>query len=218
MKVGIAIPRSSYLNYMGMDGFLNSIYNWKDASGQAYYAQTFEYVGGDKNCFYITGNEPSSSFWNENLDIAGKVLATGGTYTYMESILHYSEVLGKWMDKQGNRRPLHENGNQYTGGKLKYGRTVSRKFTKAGQILGFVGTSLSVYESIAVTDLDAKVEYAIDAIVGCLGTISPTYFGTFSTVWFLGGKQISRWYGKTVITPMIEQRINPGLIEYQPFK
>ena len=81
-------------SYSGIEGFRFSEYNWTDATGQSYNANAFEYIGGNENGHYITGNEPSKIFWNENLDIAGKMLATGGTYTYVESILHYSEVLG----------------------------------------------------------------------------------------------------------------------------
>lgn len=42
--------------------------------------------------------------------------------------------------------------------------------------------------------------------------------GAFATIWFFGGKQISYWYGRNVITPMMEQGLNPELMIYQPFK
>jgi hypothetical protein len=205
-------------SYSGIEGFRSSEYNWTDATGQSYNANAFEYIGGNENGHYITGNEPSKSFWNENLDIAGKMLATGGTYTYVESVLHYSEVLGRWTDKQGIRRSFHENGNQYTGGKLKYGRAVSNRFSKVGRVLGATGSIISTIQFYYEPSADKKTEYAFDAIIGAAGVLYPEAFGLPSTIWFLGGKQVTSMYARKVITPMIKEGINPGDMLYQPFK
>lgn len=58
----------------------------------------------------------------------------------------------------------------------------------------------------------------MDAFIGLAGVVAPEFFGIPSTIWFLGGKQVTFWYGKEIIAPMIEQDINPGHMEYQPFK
>ena len=215
-KMGIDVTIGcTYCNYMGMDGFLASMYNWTDASGQAYYAQTFEYVGGDRNCFYITGNEPSSSFWNENLDIAGKMLSTGGTYTYVESVLHYSEVLGKWMDKQGKRRPLSDKGGKYIGGKLKYGKAISNTFRRASTGINTIGIGLSVYEYSTATNTDDRIKYASDIVFGIIGFAEGGPI--LSAFWFLGGRELVFQYGKNM-GELMKDGINPGYPVYQPFK
>lgn len=39
-----------------------------------------------------------------------------------------------------------------------------------------------------------------------------------ATVWFLGGKQVTFFYARKTIIPTIDQGINPGLMEFKPFK
>ena len=95
---------------------------------------------------------------------------------------------------------------------------MSQKFTNVGRITGFIGTGLSVYQSITAISADARIEYSIDAIIGAAGFVAPELFGLPSTLWFFGGKQVTYWYGKNVIAPMIEEGINPGLMIYQPSK
>ena len=65
---------------------------------------------------------------------------------------------------------------------------------------------------------DAKLEYSIDAIIGSAAVLKPEIFGIPATFWFLGGRNLVKWYGKTTITPMIKEGINPGTMENQPFK
>ena len=43
-------------------------------------------------------------------------------------------------------------------------------------------------------------------------------FGLPATVWFLGGKQVTFYNARETIIPLIDQGINPGLMEFQPFK
>ena len=95
---------------------------------------------------------------------------------------------------------------------------MSNKFTNAGRVLGFAGAAISLYQCHQATTIEGQLEYGFDAFLGLAGVIAPEVFGVPSTIWFLGGKQITFWYGRTVITPMIENGLNPGLIEYQPFK
>ena len=186
------------------------------ANGQAYFSQALDYIGGNEHSYYSMTNKDPDSY--DNVDMAGKLITTAGLYTYIEGMLHYSEILGKWMDKQGTRRPLYENGNAYTGGKIKYGKAMSNKFTTAGRVLGGVGVVLSAIQFNQFNSDEDKIMCAFDIMIGSAGVAAPQYFGTFSTFWFLGGRQITKWYGAKVITPMIEEGINPGLMIYQPFK
>ena len=101
---------------------------------------------------------------------------------------------------------------------MKYGKTMSNRFTTAGRVLGGVGVVLSAIQFNYCNSDEEKIMYTFDIIIGSAGVASPQNFGAFSTFWFLGGRQISKWYGEKVITPMIEEGLNPGLMIYQPFK
>ena len=108
------------------------------------------YTGGSGlGSFWQNGYNNNSSTNNVNIDIAGGMINTAGLYTYIEKIFAYSEMIGKWTDKMGNRRPLTDNGNQYTGGKLNYGKYMSRRFMKASTALNTIGVGLSVAEMSA---------------------------------------------------------------------
>lgn len=122
------------------------------------------------------------------------------------------------MDKMGNIRDFSFNGNQYTGGKNSFGKMMSKRYTNAGRILGSAGVFLSAYQCVNATTIDEQIEFGLDALIGAAGVLFPEGFGIVSTVWFCGGKQATFWYGKNVITPMIEEGINPGLMINQPFK
>lgn len=95
---------------------------------------------------------------------------------------------------------------------------MNNRFTTAGRVLGGVGVVLSVIQFNQYESDEEKIMCAFDIMIGSAGVVAPQYFGAFSTFWFLGGRQISKWYGEKVITPMIEEGVNPGLMIYQPFK
>ena len=207
-----------YGEFYGIPGYCASTYSWTDATGQFYSAKYLEYYGGNENGACTLSNRTPESYESQNARVSGWMVNVAGLYTYVEGVLHYSETLGKWTDKQGTRRPLHQNGNQYTGGKLKYGKAMSDRFTTAGRVLGGVGVVLSTIQFNYCNSDEEKIMYAFDIIIGSAGVAFPQYFGAFSTFWFVSGRQISKWYGEKVITPMIEEGLNPGLMIYQPFK
>lgn len=63
-----------------------------------------------------------------------------------------------------------------------------------------------------------KFNFVGPTIIGLAGVVAPEVFGLPATTWFLGGKQVAFFYARETIIPMINQGINPGLMEFQPFK
>ena len=155
---------------------------------------------------------------NNNIEIASKLLNTFNLYTTIEATLHFNWMTRTWLDKNGNFRSFDCLGNQYTGGIFSYGKAMSNRYAIAGRVFGLSGVALSFVQLESATTEEGKLEYGFDAFIGLAGVMAPEYFGLPSTIWFLGGKQVSFWYGRTTIIPMIVQGINPGLMIYQPFK
>ena len=175
-----------------------------------------DYVGGKDYEYYTMTNKTPDSY--DDFDIAGRVINTAGLYTTVESTLHYSKTLGIFKNKQGTIRHFYGKPNKNLRKKMNYGKTMHNQYMKAGRVLGLLGTGISIYQSVTAESEDARIEYSIDAMIGAAGVIAPELFGVPSTIWFLGGKQVTYWYSNNVITPMIEEGINPGLMIYQPFK
>ena len=92
------------------------------------------------------------------------------------------------------------------------------QFKTSGLQIRWNRVGISIYQGITANTTDAKLEYSIDAIIGSAAVLKPEIFGIPATLWFLGGKQVTYWYGNKVITPMIQEGINPGLMINQPFK
>ena len=205
-----------YGSLYGEDGFRASIYNWTDAAGQAYNATVLDCVGGNENTWYVMTNKSSGSY--DNIDITSRMISIGGLYTTFESALHFSKTLGIFTDKRGTIRHFVGEPNKNLRKKMNYGKATSMKYTRVGQSLGLLGVSISIYQSITANTTDAKLEYSIDAIIGSAAVLKPEIFGIPATLWFLGGRNLVKWYGKTTITPMIKEGINPGTMENQPFK
>ena len=155
---------------------------------------------------------------NVNADIFSKLLITANLYTSIEAKSYYNPFTKTWKDKLDIIRDFDFHGNQYTGGKNSFGKMMSKKLNNAGRVFGSLGVLVSIDQCMDATSIDDQFEYGLDAAIGFAGVVAPEFFGLPSTIWFLGGKQVTYWYGRTTITPMIEQGINPGLMEYQPFK
>ncbi len=155
---------------------------------------------------------------NINTEIASKLLISANVYTSIESSLYFNRLTRTWRDKMDIFRSFDFNGNGSTGGKISYGKLMSNKYTNAGRIIGSLGVFISVNQCINATSVDSQLEYGFDAFIGFSWVVAPEYLGFVSTIWFLGGKQITFWYGKTTIIPMMNNGINPGQMEYQPFK
>ena len=203
-------------SYQDMEGFRSSSYNWTDASGQSYHANVFEYIGGNFNGHYITGNEPAENFNKDNLNILGRMTTMFGLYTNLESVDQYSEFLGRWRDKNGVKQPFHFNGNKFTGGKLKYAKAISTRFAKANIGLNGLGMAITAIEFSRAETTDDKIKYGADFVIECIG-MAPG--GTIiSTFWFVfGGRELVFHYGETM-GKLIKDGINPGYPVYQPFK
>lgn len=165
-----------------------------------------------------TIKKASSLSPEENMEVAGKVAATGGLWATIESERQYSELFKKWMDKNGKIHDFSFHGNQYTGGMKQYALKASTKFTRFGQVFGGFGLAASIFQLSNATTIDEQLGYGIDAFFGGGAIVAPGLFTIPSTIWFFGGKQATYWYNSTTITPMIENGINPGLMINQPFK
>ena len=155
---------------------------------------------------------------NVNIDIFSKLLITANLYTSIESKSYYNPFTKTWKDKLDIIREFDYHGNQYTGGKNSFGKMMSKRYTNAGRVLGLVGVGLSYYQFDQAITTEDKLEFGFDTFIGFAGVVAPELFGLPATIWFLGGKQVTFWYSRTTIIPMIENGINPGLMEYQPFK
>ena len=155
---------------------------------------------------------------NDNIEIGSKALLTANVYTTHMARIYYNPFNRTWTDVNGIQRSFDFNGNQYTGGIKSYGKAMSDKFINAGRIIGLFGVFISVNQCVNATTLNEQLEYGFDAFLGFSGVIAPEFFGLPSTIWFLGGKKITLWNARVTLIPMIEQGINPGLMEYQPFK
>ncbi|MBO6026417.1 MAG: hypothetical protein J6P73_04145 [Bacteroidales bacterium] len=155
---------------------------------------------------------------NTNIEIVSGALITANLYTTIESSLYFNELTRTWRDKLDVIRDFDFHGNGSTGGMNSYGKMMSVKYTNAGRIIGSLGVMVSINQCINATSIDGQLEYGMDAFIGLAGVVAPEFFGIPSTIWFLGGKQVTFWYGKETISPMIERGDSPGLMEYQPFK
>ena len=204
-----------YGEFNGIPGYCASTYSWTDATGQFYSAKYLEYYGGNENGAYTLSNRTPESYENQNARVSGWMVNVAGLYTYVEGVLHYSETLGKWTDRQGNRRPLTENGNQYTGGKLKYGKAIGEKFRRASGMLNAVGIWISIGQYYSARTIDDKIKYGADVVFGGLGYAPGG--SVISTFWFFGGRELVFQYGYTV-GELMKEGINPGMPAYQPFK
>ena len=181
-------------------------------------SEASNYGSGGLGAFWINGysnNSTTNKTNNVNIDITEGMISTAGLYTYIEKVLAYSETLGKWTDKMGNRRPLTDKGNQFTGGKFKYGKAMSNKFAKASNRLTGLGMIISSVQCYTSTSINDKIMYSADVLFGGIGLLPG---GTWiSMFWFFGGRELVFQYGNTMVE-MMKNGMNPGLPEYQPFK
>ena len=106
------------------------------------------------------------------------------------------------------------NGNQYV---------IPTKVASVAKCLGNIGMLFSIlstvksgFDAYNATSLDLQVENTMDAFMGVLGFVPYVRWASF--FYFLGGKDMSKWYNEKVITPMLQNGINPGLMIYQPYK
>lgn len=110
---------------------------------------------------------------------------------------------------------MNFNGNQYTGGKIKYGEALSNSFKKASGWINVIGMGISLVQCSTADNIDDRIKYGADVIVGGVGFVPG---GTcISAFWFLGGRELV-FYNETIMTEMMQYGINPGYMEYQPFK
>ena len=196
---------------------------WWSAEGQGGYQFNISLNHGNyyyENNNYYYGNKGYADVTIGGLDLSrvSNVINVAGLYTTIEGALHFSKPLGIFMDKRGEIRHFIGQPNKNLRKKMNYGKTMNNRFTTAGRVLGGVGVVLSVIQFNQYESDEEKIMCAFDIMIGSAGVVAPQYFGAFSTFWFLGGRQISKWYGEKVITPMIEEGVNPGLMIYQPFK
>ena len=199
----------------GKDGYRNSYYHWTDNSGKARFAAVcLEYVGGNSKGISVLSLQPLGWYGEGNMLLSG-MLNVGGIYSMIGSKLYYNETLGFWRGRNGQFQGLHFNGNRYTGGRLKYGKAMSNHFRMASSLFNTAGMMISASQCYSAESIDDKIQYGADVIIGGLGFM-PGGVG-ISTFWFLGGRELVFQYGNTMVE-MMNNGINPGYPEYQPFK
>ena len=174
-----------------------------------------EYSGGEVYISPTTGSGGGGS-GGGNGGSSSIVQAVGITYSVIGSIF-YNNTFQVWLDKQWHFRGFDEKGGRYIGGKLKYGKATSDIFKFAGNAIAIIEEVQSVQELVHSQSIEEGCEHYMDAVMGGIGFFP--YVGTgMSLYWFTIGKTLHYNYANQVITPMIQQGNNPGLMIYQPFK
>ena len=152
---------------------------------------------------------------NVNVEIASKLLIPANLYTIIMATSYFNEFTLQWQDKLGVMRDFDFYGNQYVGGKKSFGKAMSNKYLRVSKWINVVGIGLSGMELASATSIDEQIKYSSDILVGVIG-FAPGG-AIISTFWFLGGRELVFRNGEIMGT-MIKQGLNPGLMEYQPFK
>ena len=160
-------------------------------------------------------NKTPESYINDNTRIAGGMINTAGLYTTIESVLHYSETLGIFTDKQGIIRRFYGQPNKSLRKKMNYGKAMSKSFKIASGWLNIAGMGISAWQCFAAETIDDKIKYGADFFVGGIGFAPGGII--ISTFWFLGGRELVFHYGE-IMGELMKDGINPGLPANQPFK
>ncbi len=212
-EAGITNVSVGEVNYGG--GLRTSFYSWETASGQEKSASVwYESVGGNSKGASVLSLQPLGWYGEGNMLLSG-MLNVGGIYSMIVSKLYYNETLGFWRGRNGQFQGLHFNGNRYTGGRLKYGKAMSNHFRMVSSLFNTAGMMVSASQCYAAESIDDKIQYGADVIIGGIGFMPGG--GVISTFWFLGGRELVFQYGNTMVE-MMNNGINPGYLEYQPFK
>jgi len=183
-------------SYQGMEGFRLSNYSWTDASGQSYHADVFEYIGGDFNGHYITGNEPAARFRNENYNGVPNAFDYGISYAGVVTGFKKDkwENPGSRAQKAINQKKayntqkaLKAKGITKSVKQIKAGKITSLK--TGGNILGAVGVLASGYDLYMTNEIKPSHLYNFTASGTCLAlglifTTSPV--GWIAGAVFLG--------------------------------
>ena len=98
----------------------------------------------------------------------------------------YSEEMGRWLGKNGKFYDFKFNGNQYTGGRLKFAKNLSRKLDKTSKIIGGVQIGLSWNEYLQGNYTLAQ--NLMDTGFGVFGILNKTY-ETWTGIWYELGKE-----------------------------
>lgn len=128
---------------------------------------------------------------------------------------YYNELTRTWQDKLGVLRDFDFHGNQYTGGKSGFGKAMSNKYLRVSGWINVVGIGLSGLELASATSIDEQIKSGADIVVGVIG-FAPGG-SIISAFWFLGGRELVFLNGE-IMGNLIGDGVNPGLMEYQPFK
>lgn len=62
---------------------------------------------------------------------------------------------------------MNFNGNQYTGGKIKYGEALSNSFKKASGWINVIGMGISLVQCSTADNIDDRIKYGADVLVLC---------------------------------------------------
>lgn len=200
-------------SYQGMEGFRLSNYSWTDASGQSYHADVFEYIGGDFNGHYITGNEPAARFRNENYNGVPNAFDYGISYAGVVT----SFIKDKW-ENPGSRaqKAINQKKAYNTQKALKAkGITKSVKDIKATKIANLrTGGNALAGLSIGIETLDMAQSRScnVSNAIGVLAAIGGAFFWEVSLAYMTietgsylitgqsFGENIDNWIGKPIFS------------------
>lgn len=98
----------------------------------------------------------------------------------------YSEEMGRWLGKNGKFYDFKFNGNQHTGGRIKFAKNLSRKLDKGAKIVGGVQIGLSWNEYFQGNYTLAQS--LMDTGFGVFGTWGGKY-GAWTEFWYELGKE-----------------------------
>ena len=147
---------------------------------------------------------------SDAIGISSGLLGVGSSF-------FYNKTLNSWLGKNGKFYDMNFNGNQYTGGKIKFAKQTRGNLLFGGNQLGIVGLSVDLVNFASQPTIESKISYSMNIMVDAIG-FTPIVGPAICLYWNMGGEQLHwMWYNK-VLMPEIQYGINPGLMFYQPFK
>jgi len=115
---------------------------------------------------------PTRAEWMADHDVsAASNISFFGASFDISANLSYNEMFGFWRDKAGVFRKMSFNGNQYTGGRLKYAKNLSQQCKHLSKNLYWIGVSNSIVTYVNSTDSRSKVTAITDLAVSLLSAV-----------------------------------------------
>jgi hypothetical protein len=112
------------------------------------------------------------------------------------SEIYFSETFGTWMGKNGKFYDRSWSGNQYTGGKYKFAKSMSDTFRYGGYVAG-AWNAYSLNEQRTNGEID-NTQFVLEEVSNVYSTIGGIYGAAWSVGWETGRYVAQQsWYQRT---------------------